>query len=93
MDAYEDWKVVRWCRTKAPSHNSQGVVDGGVNKAGMSTAAPNRSAVGEIRDLWAKIYIFFDAIPAACRKWLKVGFRKAQRVPIVLVPKKKQNVV
>jgi len=32
----------------------------------------------KIRDLWAKIYILFDAISAACRKWLKVGFRKVQ---------------
>ena len=43
--ACEDWKVVRWCRTLASSHNSQGVVDGRVNEAGMSTAAPTRSAV------------------------------------------------
>jgi len=45
LDACEDWKVVRWCRTQASSHNSQGVVDGGVGKAGMSTEAPIRSAV------------------------------------------------
>ena len=45
LDACEDWKFVRWCRTQASSHNSQGVVDGGVNKAGISTAAPNRRAV------------------------------------------------
>ena len=51
------------------------------------------SQVGEIKDLWAKIYIFFDAMPAACRKWLKVGFRKVQRVPIILVPKKNQNIL
>jgi len=31
--------------TQASSHNLQGVVDGGVNKAGMSTVARNRSAV------------------------------------------------
>ena len=37
--------LVRWCRMQASSHNSQGFVDGGVNKAGMSTATPNRSAV------------------------------------------------
>jgi len=49
--------------------------------------------LGEIRDLWAKIYILFDAIPASCRKWLKVGFRKVQRVPIILVPKKNQNIL
>jgi len=49
--------------------------------------------VGEIRDLWAKIYILFDEIPAACRKWLKVGFRKVQRVPIILIPKKNQNIL
>jgi len=28
-----------------------------------------------------------DAIRAALRKWLKVGFRKVQRVPNILVPK------
>jgi len=49
--------------------------------------------VGEIRNLWAKIYILFDAIPVACRKWLKVGFRKVRRVPIILVPKKNQNLL
>jgi len=48
--------------------------------------------LGEIRDLWGKIYILFDAIPAACRKWLKVSLRKVQRVPIIFVPKKNQNV-
>ena len=31
--------------TQASSHNSQGVVDGGVNEAGMSTVAPNRRTV------------------------------------------------
>ena len=31
--------------TQASSHNSQGVVDGGVNKAGVSTATPDSSAV------------------------------------------------
>jgi len=45
LDACEDWKVVHWCRTQASSHNSQDVVDGGVSKAGMSTAAPNRSTI------------------------------------------------
>ena len=45
LDACEDWKVVCWCRTQASSHNSQGVVDGGVSEAGVSTAAPDRSAV------------------------------------------------
>jgi len=45
LNACEDWKVVRWRRTQASSHNSQGVVDGGVDEAGMSTAAPNRSAL------------------------------------------------
>ena len=45
LDTCEDWKVVRWCRMQTSSHNSQGVVDVGVYKAGMSTAAPNRSAV------------------------------------------------
>ena len=32
------------CRTQVSSHNSQGVVDGGVYEAGMSTVAPNRRA-------------------------------------------------
>ena len=45
LDAGEDGKVVRWCRTQASSHNSQGVVDGGFNDADVSTAAPDRSAV------------------------------------------------
>ena len=45
LDASEDGKVVRWCRTQASSHNSQGIVDGRVDAAGMSTAAPDRSAV------------------------------------------------
>jgi len=44
-DTCEDWKVVRWCRTQASSHSLQGVVDGEVDKAGMSTAASDRSAV------------------------------------------------
>ena len=42
LDACEDWKVVRWCRTQASSHNSQGVVDGGVDEVDMSTVAPVR---------------------------------------------------
>jgi len=34
----------------------------------MHTWAYKRNEkVGEIRDLWAKINILFDAIPAACR--------------------------
>jgi len=45
LDACEGWKVVRWCGTQASSHNSQGVVDGGVDEAGMSTAAPDRSTL------------------------------------------------
>jgi len=45
LDANEDWKVVRWCRTQASRHNSQGVVDGGVDEAGISTAAPDRRTV------------------------------------------------
>jgi len=45
LDACEDRKVVRWCREQASSHNSEGAVDGGVDEAGMSTAAPDRRAV------------------------------------------------
>jgi len=51
-----------------------------------------QSRLGEISGLWAKIYIVFDAIASACRKWLEVGFRKVQRVHIILVPKKNQNI-
>ena len=35
------WNVVRWCGMQASSNNSQGVVDGGVTEAGVSTAAPD----------------------------------------------------
>jgi len=45
LDACKDRKVVHWCRMQASSHDSQGIVDGVINKASMSTAAPNRSAV------------------------------------------------
>jgi len=44
LDACEGWKVVRWRRTQASSHNSQGIFDGGVDEAGMSTAALNKRA-------------------------------------------------
>jgi len=37
-------KVRALCRTQATSHNSHGVVDGGVNEAGVSTVALDRSA-------------------------------------------------
>jgi len=40
-----DWKIVRWCGTRASSHNSQFVFDEKVNEAGMSTMAPGMSAV------------------------------------------------
>jgi len=36
VDACEDWKVVRWRRTQASSHNSEGVVDVWVDEVGMS---------------------------------------------------------
>ena len=45
LDACEDRKVVCWCRTQASSHNSQGVVDGGINEAGVSSVTPGRSAL------------------------------------------------
>ena len=45
LDACEDWKLVRWCGANASSHNSQGAVDGGIDEAGMSTAAPDKHAV------------------------------------------------
>jgi len=59
--------------------------------AGYATAST--STVEEIRDLWAKINILFDATSAAPRKCLKVGFRKVQRVPIILVPKRNQHIL
>jgi len=43
LDACEDGKVVRWCRMHTSCHSSQGVVDGRINEAGLSTAAPDRS--------------------------------------------------
>jgi len=43
LDTCNDWKVVRWCRMQASSHNLQDVVDGGVNEVGVSTVAPNRT--------------------------------------------------
>jgi len=46
LEACEDWKVVRWCRTQASSRNLQGIIDGGVDEAGMSTATSEaRSAL------------------------------------------------
>ena len=39
-------KVVRWCRTQVSCHNSQGVVDGKVNEAGVGT----RGGHGEDQD-------------------------------------------
>jgi len=45
VDAWKNGKVVPWCRTQASSHNWQGVVDGWVNEAGVSTTAPDKSAV------------------------------------------------
>jgi len=52
FDACKDWKVVRWCRTQASSHNSQGVVDGGVNEAllmvGSNTLQSNEPGLGRL---------------------------------------------
>jgi len=45
LDACDNRKIVCWCRTQASSHSSQGVIDDRVNEAGVSTAAPDRSAV------------------------------------------------
>ena len=45
LDSCEDREVVCWCTTQASCHDSQGVVDGRVNDAVMSTAAPDRRAV------------------------------------------------
>jgi len=45
LDAGEDCKVVCWFGMQAFSHNSYGVIDGRVDEAGMSTAAPDTRAV------------------------------------------------
>ena len=44
LDANNDTKIVHLCRTQTSSHSSQGVVDDRVSEAGVSTAAPGRSA-------------------------------------------------
>jgi len=45
LDGCECWKVVHWCRTQASSQNLQGVVDGGVDEAGVSAVAPTGSTL------------------------------------------------
>ena len=45
LDACENRKVVRWCRTQASGHKSQGVVGGSVNEVGISIAAPDWTPV------------------------------------------------
>jgi len=45
MDACKYRKVVRRCRTQASGDNQQGVVDGRVNEAAVSSVAPDRSPV------------------------------------------------
>jgi len=45
LDACKNGKVAHWYRMQASSHNSQDAIDVGVNKAGVSTAAPDRSTV------------------------------------------------
>ena len=45
LDACDDRKVVCWCRTQAASRNSQGFVGGSISEVGVSTTAPDRSAV------------------------------------------------
>jgi len=54
LNACEDRKIVRWCRTQAPSHNSPGVGYGRVNEAGVSTAVPNRSVVQYFAVEWTR---------------------------------------
>ena len=64
MDACEDWKVVRWSRTQTSRHNSQGVVDGGVDEAGMSTAAPNGAQYSAVECTKARVAIRRVVAPA-----------------------------
>jgi len=46
LDACENRKIVRWFRTQASSHNSQGAVDAVEVNEAMSTASPYTSPVG-----------------------------------------------
>ena len=45
LDACEDRKIVRWCRTQTSIQSSQGVFGDRVNEVGVSMAAPDKSAV------------------------------------------------
>jgi len=65
LDASENLKVVRCCRTQASSHNSQGVVDGGIDAAGMSTAAPDRSVVRSFDWLVSRIFKWYQIVAMA----------------------------
>ena len=47
-------EIVRWCSTQASGHSSQGVVYGGVNEAGASTAAPDMSVVQYFAVEWTR---------------------------------------
>ena len=47
-------RVVRWCRTQAPSQNWQGVVDDKINEAGLRATAPGRSAVASSAVEWTR---------------------------------------
>ena len=45
LDPHKERKIIHWCRTQTSSHRSQGFVYGWVNEAGVSTEAPDRSAL------------------------------------------------
>ena len=92
LDACEGTKVVRWCRTQASSHNSQGVVDGKVSKAGVSAAASNRSAVlccrmdqgqGGYSQRWcSSTPARASKLPQECDAWCQL-FAKWRRVSVI----------
>jgi len=79
LDACKDRSIFRWRRTQASSHNVQGIIDGRVNEAGMSTAAPNRNALlccwmdqgygGCLHFCWSSITVRANELPQECDGW------------------------
>jgi len=64
LDACEDWKVVCWCRMQASSHNSQGVIDGGVDEVGMSIAAPDQAGMLYSALVWTRARVAIQSVVA-----------------------------
>jgi len=64
LDACQARKIFRWCKTQAPSHNSQGFVYGRVNESGASTAAPDRSVVQYSAVEWTRAKVVIRSVVA-----------------------------